>query len=103
MSPDPEKNSIQIACTDQEESCDESKYLEQDKQAKKELLIQVITSLCNGSSDFDQLRMIGSALEAGDELNAHVISGGCTNYSYKVFLEGDPSTLLYAKVSAMIE
>ncbi len=65
---------------------------------KKELLLELVKSYCNESSEFEILQAIGNELKAGKSLNAKVISGGLTNYSYKLFLENGSSIALYAKI-----
>ena len=63
------------------------------------VVVETITSHVTDLSDqFEQFRTIRSALESGDELIAKVISGGCTNFSYKVSLRDDPAVALFAKL-----
>lgn len=73
--------------------------IEQDKEMKKQLLIHIIASYCNESSEFEDFRLISRALKRGDKLHAEVISGGATNYSYKVYLEKSLDTALFAKIA----
>jgi hypothetical protein len=72
---------------------------EEDREVKKRLMFGFIESHANETSEFEDLREIGSALKAGDKLDAIILSGGKTNYSYKVFLEGQPDKALFAKIS----
>ena len=76
-----------------------SEEVQKDKELKKKLLLELIVSHCNDESEFEVLRAVGAALKSGDKLNAQVISGGVTNYSYKVFLEGDPDRAFFAKIA----
>lgn len=78
-----------------------SEEVNQDKELKKQILIDLVASHCNETSEFDEFRSIGEALKSGDKLTANVISGGVTNYSYKVFLEGDPegAPSFFAKIA----
>lgn len=64
------------------------------------MLLDVVKSYCNNESrEYETLRAIGNAIQAGETLNIKVISGGLTNYSYKRFLEdGSWSIALYAKI-----
>jgi hypothetical protein len=66
---------------------------------KKQLVLDAIAAQCNDSSEFEDLKSIGEALKAGDKLGCKIISGGKTNFSYKVFLEGAPEKDLFAKLS----
>ena len=64
------------------------------------LVVDTITSnVIDLSGQFDQFRSIRSAIENdGDQLTAKVISGGCTNFSYKVSLQNQPRVALFAKL-----
>jgi len=77
----------------------EQQAVETDKQLKKQLVAQVIASHCNDSSQFQDLRIIGQALKGGDELIVDILTGGYCNFSYRVFLKGNPDMQLYAKLS----
>ncbi|KAL3894928.1 MAG: hypothetical protein SGARI_007601, partial [Bacillariaceae sp.] len=69
-----------------------------DRQEKLKILLESLEPLCNEASEHEQLRKIGRALEKGDKLTGKVLSGGYTNYSYKVFLENEPDVAIFAKV-----
>jgi len=73
--------------------------IEKDREVKKLLVAEAISSHCNDSSKFEDLRKIGQALQAGDQLKVHILSGGNTNFSYRVCLEKNPDIQLYAKLS----
>jgi hypothetical protein len=77
---------------------DLAEELAKDQEAKKIIVIEVIASLCNESSNFADLRDIGEALKGGDKFKIKVISGGKTNFSYKVSLEKSPDKALFAKI-----
>ena len=64
------------------------------------LVVETITShVTDLSEQFEQFRSIRTALENdGDALIAKVISGGCTNFSYKVSLQSKPGMALFAKL-----
>lgn len=64
------------------------------------LVEETITShVTDLSGKFDQFQTIRSAIENdGDQLTAKVISGGCTNFSYKVSLQNQPDVALFAKL-----
>ena len=72
---------------------------ENDKEQKKKVVVEAISSHCNNSSQFKDLRLIGDALECGDKLEAEVLTGGLTNFSYKVVVAGAPKLQLYAKLA----
>lgn len=75
--------------------------MNRDRELKAKLLIDLLATHCNESSEFEYFRVIGEALKAGDTLIAKVVSGDVTNYSYKVVLEGDPdnSPSFFAKIA----
>ena len=77
---------------------DLAEELSKNQEAKKIIVIEVIASLCNESSEFAELREIGDALKGGDKFKIKVISGGKTNFSYKVSLEKSPDKALFAKI-----
>lgn len=65
----------------------------------KILVAELISSHCHDLSEFQDFRRIGQALQAGAELQLDILSGGYTNYSYRIFLDGSPSVQLFAKLS----
>ncbi|KAL9188409.1 hypothetical protein ACHAXT_006787 [Thalassiosira profunda] len=72
---------------------------EEDKRIKKDLLLETIASKC-ASSSHDMMRKIHHAInEAGDasKLEAAILSGGYTNYSYRVFVDKHPELVIFAK------
>jgi len=77
----------------------EMQAIETDKQLKKQLVAEVIASNCNDSSQFEDLRAIGQALNEGDELIVEILTGGYCNFSYRVFLQRNPEVQLFAKLS----
>ena len=68
-----------------------------DQEEKKAIVIETITKHCD-DSPFGDLQAISDALEAGDKLTGKAISGGKTNFSYRVWLEGSPDNALFAKI-----
>lgn len=70
-----------------------------DQQEKLQLLIEHLKGYCNDKSEHRDLRKLGKALENGAKLTGTVISGGYTNYSYKIHLEDDKNLAVYAKVA----
>jgi hypothetical protein len=70
-----------------------------ERELMKTLVANSISSHSNDISDFQDLRRIGQALLEGDKLQLDVLSGGYTNYSYRVFLQKTPNIQLYAKLS----
>jgi hypothetical protein len=76
--------------------------IEEDKEAKKQLVIDFIKPKCTADSPFQDLRDIGVALEdEGDDLKLKILSGGISNYSYKVSTTTKQNTnmSLYAKLA----
>ena len=71
----------------------------QDREEKKSLVVDTISSHCVESSPFEELRWIGEALEKGDQLVADIVTGGWCNFSYRIYLEGNPDRQLYAKLA----
>ena len=71
---------------------------DEDKRIKKILLIDTITKECK-SSDNKILQRINIAINKGSKLEATILSGGYTNYSYKVYISDQPDELcIYAKL-----
>lgn len=75
---------------------------EDDKRIKKTLVIDTITEKCQ-SSTHETFQKIENANKKsggdGSHLVAVVLSGGCTNYSYKVFVNKSPDICVFAKLS----
>jgi hypothetical protein len=75
--------------------------LEEDKRLKRILLVETITSKC-ASSTHDILRRIHSSIcdatGDGSKLDAIVLCGGATNFSYKVFVDKHPELCVFAKL-----
>jgi hypothetical protein len=69
-----------------------------DREIKKQLVVDTISSHCS-DSPFEDLRLIGEALQGGDVLVAQTLSGGWTNFSYRVYLKGNPEQQIFAKVA----
>ena len=72
---------------------------QQNDMETKTLIAEAISSNCGAASKVQEFRAIKQALQAGDCLKLDVISGGCANISYRVFLENSPTIQLYAKLS----
>jgi len=74
--------------------------IEEDKRMKKILLVETITSRC-ASSSHDILQKISHSIcDSGDgsKLDATVLCGGATNFSYKVFVDNHPELCVFAKL-----
>jgi hypothetical protein len=56
------------------------KRVEEDKEAKKTLLVETISNHCTKTANFRELRAIAPALNKGDTLEASLLNGGVTNY-----------------------
>lgn len=81
-----------------EDSISEGDEFATDKRMKKTLLIETITKECT-SSTHDTLQRIHAAIGEGFKLEATVLSGGLTNYSYKVYVDEQPELCVFAKLS----
>ena len=68
-----------------------------DKHVKKTLLIDTITKEC-ASSHHEILQQLNDAISSGGKLEATVLSGGYTNYSYKVYVDNNPELQVFAKL-----
>jgi len=77
----------------------DTEALENDREVKKKIVAEVISVHSNDSSQFEDLRKIGQALQAGDKLLIDIITGGVTNFSYRISLEQRPEIQLYAKLT----
>ena len=74
----------------------------EDKRMKKTLLIDTITKEC-ASSSHGILQKIHAAISTsnnddGSKLEATILSGGYTNYSYKVYVDKHPNLCIFAKL-----
>jgi thiamine kinase-like enzyme len=74
-----------------------------DKLAKKELVVKTISDKCSSSSQHEIFSMIHDKINDvsgdGSKLTATILSGGITNYSYKVYVDNHPDLCLFAKLS----
>jgi len=88
--------------------------LEEEKEVKRQVVLKTCIQYCTGTSDFLVLSQIGKVLEAEAEagvgveeknkndlqrgLECKIVTGGETNFAYKLFLKNDPSKALFAKL-----
>jgi hypothetical protein len=74
--------------------------LEEDRHMKKILLIETITSRCASSSHEIIQKFNHAICDSGDgsKLDAIVLCGGATNYSFKVFVDKHPELCVFAKL-----
>jgi len=91
----------------------ENEEEEKEKEVKRQLVLNTVRQYCTSSSKFQGLSDIGKVLEGhtadGEEeknnddslslLECKMIAGGKTNYSYKLFLQNDPSKAVFAKIA----
>ena len=85
--------------SDQEVTAIHSEAVIKDREAKKTVVVETISAHCVDSSPFEDLRLIGEALQGGDKLVAKILTGGWCNFSYCVYLEGNPERKVYAKLA----
>eukprot|EP00984_Skeletonema_dohrnii_P032848 scaffold27727_cov88-Skeletonema_dohrnii-CCMP3373.AAC.2 len=69
-----------------------------DKQKKTELMKRVFAEKA-ASSSVELLQRINRACKEGGKIEAVTLSGGYTNYSYKLFVLGQPDLAVFAKLS----
>lgn len=71
----------------------------EDKRVKKILLIDTITARCASSSHeiLQQMHHAINGTDSSSKLEAKVLSGGYTNFSYKVYVDTHPELCVYAK------
>lgn len=73
--------------------------LEEDKKEKTALVKKVIAEKV-ATSSLDLFQKIDHAVnKEGGKIEAIILSGGYTNYSYKVFVPGKPDLVVFAKLS----
>lgn len=74
--------------------------LESDKIVKKKLLIDTISTHCEYSSHkiLQQIDQQINLSGDGSKLEATILSGGYTNYSYKVYVDKHPELCIFAKI-----
>ena len=71
---------------------------QREQQRHQPLILKTVSGLCHQESPFEDLRQLGEAIKSGDSLAALPISGGKTNYSYKVHLVNDPKKAVFCKI-----
>ena len=73
--------------------------LVEDKQKKTAILKRVIAETA-ATSTADLFQKIHNVINNdGGKIEAIILSGGYTNYSYKVFVQGQPDLAVFAKLS----
>jgi len=72
---------------DDEYDAEKAKKKAIDQEEKLQFLIQRLESYCNDESEHEDLRKLGKAIRNGDKLTGTILSGGYTNYSYKIHLD----------------
>ena len=70
-----------------------------DQNLKKSIVQSQVISLCKSPTASGLLKQIGEELECGRSIATEVLSGGLTNYSYKITVTGHPTIELYAKLT----
>ena len=74
-------------------------HYEQVHEEKRQLVLSAVAKYCTADSEFEDLALLGAALDSGDELKCKTLSGGKANHSYKIFLRGDPNKAIFAKLT----
>ena len=70
----------------------------EDKRLKQILLIDTITTKCASSHEIlQQFNHAINVADDGSKLEAKVLSGGYTNFSYKVYVDKHPELCVFAK------
>lgn len=75
--------------------------INEDELAKKRLVTQTILSKVNSSPHkvLQQINEVVNESDEGSKLVATILSGGVTNYSYKVQVDTHPQLVIFAKLS----
>jgi thiamine kinase-like enzyme len=73
--------------------------LDEDKKKKTEIIKRVIADYTAANSSVELFQKIAHAVKDGGKLEAIILSGGYTNYSYKLFVPGQPDLVAFAKLS----
>ena len=74
---------------DEDDEYDAEKALKKaiDQEEKLKSLIEHLKAYCTDESEHEDLRKLGKAIRNGDKLAGTILSGGYTNYSYKIHLD----------------
>jgi thiamine kinase-like enzyme len=70
-----------------------------DQEAKKVIVLQEIVKICKSSKSNKALTKLRDGIDVGRDLSIQIVSGGLTNYSYKIYLKEDAAHALYAKLA----
>lgn len=65
----------------------EKKAIDQEKKLK--MLLEQLNLYCKADSEYGGFQELGKAIQKGAKLTGTVLSGGYTNYSYKIHLDND--------------
>ena len=73
----------------------------QKKRALSALVIDTITDRCPSSTHkiFQDISVANTEPRTDRKIKAIILTGGLTNFSYKVFVDGHPELCLFAKLS----
>ena len=87
-------------CENQDNNGPIGSEAEDDKLAKKSLVIEIIAKKCV-ESQHEIFQKINKVIQNDNscDLDATILSGGITNYSYKVFVDKYPELCVFAKLS----
>ena len=78
-----------------------------DRQEKLQILIKHLKGYCNDQWEHDDLRKLGNGLKNGAKLTGKILTGGFTNYSFKIYLDypddnenhPDKNVAVFAKIT----
>jgi len=84
---------------DSDEKIDQQKA--KDQEEKLQVLISFLKDYCNDQSEHEDLRKFGEALRNGASLAGKILSGGYTNYSYKIHIDDSDNDdlAIFAKIA----
>ena len=90
-----------MSCNNNNDNISNPNYdeVEIDKLAKQQLIIQTISKHLSPTSAHHIFREIYQAISDRSKLSCTILSGGYTNYSYKVSVSDHPDLNLFAKLS----
>jgi len=70
-----------------------------DEEDKKAVVLDAVRSKCTTSSEYAIMREMAQTMEKSEgNLDGELVSGGKTNYSFKIFVDTNRSKAVYAKI-----
>lgn len=85
--------------TNETNAADAKLAIELDREAKKQVAIDTVAANCHVDSEIEIFRRLAGALNEGHKLEAAIVAGGYTNFSYKVHVVGQKDTAVFVKIA----